>query len=60
MLDALFSNPGAAIGTLLGFAVSIGLHYLMPPIHGDTYLYAGIIVVGFIAGLIFDARSGSK
>jgi hypothetical protein len=60
MFDAMFSNPGAAIGTLLGFAVSIGLHYLMPPIRGDTYLYAGIVVIGFIAGLIFDARSESK
>jgi hypothetical protein len=60
MLDAMFSNPSAAIGTLLGFAVSIGLHYLLPPASGDVYLYAGVVVVGFIAGLIFDTRSGSK
>jgi hypothetical protein len=61
MFETLFANPGAIVGTLLGFAVSIGLHYLLSPTSGDVlYLYAGVVVVGFIAGLIFDARSDSK
>jgi hypothetical protein len=51
-----FTGGGAALGTLLGIAAAVALHWLFP---GQDILFgqALLVAVGFFGGLVLD---GSK
>ncbi len=56
MFDLLGAGFGAIIGTLSGIATSALLHWLFPQVTDALYLDAGLVALGFIAGIWFDVR----
>jgi hypothetical protein len=60
MFELLAAGPWTAIGTVLGTLVAVGVHYLFPAMANATFLFTGLVAIGFIAGLALDFRSNRK
>ena len=56
-MDFFGLGHGAFIGTAIGFAVAWRCHWLFPQLDSFPILYAGLVVAGFVIGLIVDAQS---
>jgi hypothetical protein len=56
-LDFFGLGQGAFIGTVGGFAAAWFCHWLFPQLDDFPIVYAGLVVAGFVIGLIVDARS---
>ncbi len=56
MFDLLSNGPYTALGTLLGVVIAFVLHQYAPSVDGSIYFEAAVIALGFVLGLLLDAR----
>ena len=56
MFELLSNGPCTVVGTLLGLVAEFALHRYAPSVGGSIYLEASIIALGFVVGLLLDAR----
>ncbi len=59
-MEALGIGPAAIVGTLLGLGISAAIRWLFPSLADATALYAVIVVIGFICGMVFDDKGKDK
>ena len=57
MWELLSASPGSLAGIMLGLFVSWAIHSLFPQLDEAIYLYAILVVIGFVGGLWFDFHS---
>jgi hypothetical protein len=55
MFELLINGPWTVIGTLLGLVFAFVLHRFAPSVEGSIYIEAGVVALGFVFGLLFDA-----
>lgn len=56
MFELLSNGPCTVVGTVLGLVAAFALHRFAPSVEASIYVEAGIIALGFVVGLLLDAR----
>ena len=60
MFELLANGPYTIGGTLVGLALALGMHKLVPSEPSALYFEAGFVALGFVVGLVLDGRRARK